>query len=165
MVFLQTAEGQVTVDPEKVDEAAIAAWQKIYEGNSEDHIGLATNFIRQYRNFIFISDRTHSVAPFTKEMIQNDCRHASNTAPGWDQWQRDDWKDLSDTAAQRLADLLNAIEQGLDWPEPVSHGRAHLLAKDEVPSLSAMDYRLLLVLQRIYRRWGTMRLQHLQTPG
>ena len=45
---------------------------------------------------------------------------------------------------------------------PMFWGKAHFFAKDEEPSLDPMEYRVLLVLQRLYRRWATMRLRHLQ---
>ena len=71
------------------------------------------------------------------------------------------WQHLSLNAAQALADLLNAIESGLEWPEPQYWGKAHIVAKDDEASLSPKDYRILLVLQRLYRRWASIRLQHL----
>ena len=39
-------------------------------------------------------------------------------------------------------------------------GKAHFLAKTPEASLDPMDFRILLVLQRLYRRWASMRLQH-----
>ena len=40
-------------------------------------------------------------------------------------------------------------------------GKAHILSKTDEPSLQPLEHRLLLVLQRIYRRWASMRLHHL----
>ena len=40
-------------------------------------------------------------------------------------------------------------------------GKAHCLAKTTEASLSDKDYRILVVLQRVYRWWASMRLQHL----
>ena len=105
--------------------------------------------------------RKKPAPPFTAEGIQHDCATASSTSAGWDQWEAQDWRHLSPTAAERLAQLLNAIEAGMPWPEPMSWGKAHLLAKDLEPSLDPTDYRILLVLQRLYRRWATLRLRKL----
>ena len=40
-------------------------------------------------------------------------------------------------------------------------GKAHLLSKEEEASLDPLQYRILLVMQRLYRRWATLRLRHL----
>ena len=108
-----------------------------------------------------IQTEPERVPKFNKDHIQQDCQQSPATSAGWDQWEAADWKYLSDTPAQYLADLLNMIEEGRPWPEPQHWGKAHLIGKTEEASLDPYDYRILLVLQRLYRRWASMRLQHL----
>ena len=103
------------------------------------------------------------VPKFTADMLQQDCETASASGAGWDQWEVADWRNLSDKAAQALANLLNDIEEGLDWPEPLHWGKAYFLAKTDEASLDPMDYMIILVLQRLYRRWASVRLQHPST--
>ena len=125
MSFLQTGTGRITAQPDEIDEIATSAWTKVYEGNAENHESLVANFLQQYRQYIYVSPQPQTVPKFTKEMILEDCESAPCTAPGWDQWTGQDWQLLSGEAAQRLADLLNGIESGLDWPEPTHWGKAH----------------------------------------
>ena len=162
MLFVRNKAGKITAETNDVDETTIEAWGKVYQGNETNHTNLVRNFIREYQSKIFVRDQQYNVPEFTKEMILEDCQTASHTAPGWDQWTGQDWTCLSDRAAERLAQLLNAIENGLPWPEPMKWGKAHFLAKTEEASLDPLDYRILLVLQRLYRRWATMRLRHMQ---
>ena len=117
MLFLEVTPGCITAQPDLIDEATIAAWTKVYDGNEEDHDFMVKRFLRKYGQHLYVSHQPAVVPEFTKEMILQDCAEASASEPGWDQWQAADWRRLDDHAAQRLADLLNGIESGLDWPE------------------------------------------------
>ena len=64
-------------------------------------------------------------------------------------------------AAEWLAKLLQLIEGGANWPQPTTWGKAFFLTKTEEPSTDPMDYRILLILSRLYRRWASMRLRRL----
>ena len=66
---------------------------------------------------------------------------------------------LSDSAFTKLADLLNAIEDGADWPEDVSTARAAFLAKDADKLEDPLAYRVLLIMSVLYRRWASCRLR------
>ena len=133
----------------------------MYEGNCKDQHGAVTDLLPKYRGYMHMQENPAQVPKFTRDMIKADCQGSSNTSAGWDQWEHADWKNLSDTACQRMADMLNAIEAGHDWPEPATWGKAHLPSKEDTPSLDPMGYRILLVMQRLYRRWASMRIQHL----
>ena len=52
--------------------------------------------------------------------------------------------------------------RGLPWPEGVLHGKATFLCKTPEPSLEALDYRILLILPLLYRRWASVRLANLR---
>ena len=43
----------------------------------------------------------------------------------------------------------------------VLHGRSAFLAKTEIPSLDPLQYRILLILPILYRRWAALRLRDL----
>ena len=73
-----------------------------------------------------------------------------------------DLKLLSPEACKRLAAFFNMIEAGAPWPEQLSLTRAAFLAKEEDSDLDPMDYRVLLMLPSVYRRWGKIRLAHLK---
>ena len=161
MLFLETQPGVVTARPDLVDEAAIKAWTAVYNGNSGNRAAITGDFINHYAPYLYIQPKPAEVPPFTAAMIMADCRAAPSTSAGWDQWAAEDWRSLEGHAAQRLADLLNGIEAGLSWPEPITWGKAHLLSKDQQASLDPLMYRLLLVLRCLYRRWATMRLHRL----
>ena len=64
-------------------------------------------------------------------------------------------------AAEWLAKLLNLVEKGAPWPSPTTWGKAFFLSKTEEPSTDPMEYRILLILSRLYRRWASLRLRDL----
>ena len=64
-------------------------------------------------------------------------------------------------AAQWLAKLLNLVEEGAPWPSPTTWGKAFFQSKTEEPSTDPMEYRILLILSRLYRRWASIRLRDL----
>ena len=138
VLFLETEKGHATSGTHEIDAHLISSWSKVYDGNCANQLGTATDFLAQYRQYLFIPSQPARVPKFTKEMIQEDCCHSSATSSGWDQWEHADWKMLSDTACQRLANLYNSIEAGSEWPEPAHWGKAHLPSKDHIPSLDPM---------------------------
>ena len=69
---------------------------------------------------------------------------------------------LSDKAFEIMAALLNLIEKGAEWPQPLLHGRAAFLEKDEDKQVEPLSFRVLLVLPTLYRKWAALRLANLQ---
>ena len=55
---------------------------------------------------------------------------ASNSAAGLDNFAPEDLKHLSDLTYDCLADLLNTIEGGADWPKVLQRAKAADLSKD-----------------------------------
>jgi len=53
------------------------------------------------------------------------------------------------------------VEKGALWPSPTKWGKALFLSKTDEPSTDPMEYRILLILSRLYRRWASLRLRDL----
>jgi len=77
----------------------------------------------KYRQLLYV-ERPFDLPDITGEMLRNDFRNARASAAGWDCWEADEWKYLCPTATDRLADMLNAIENGMDWPAATMWGKA-----------------------------------------
>jgi hypothetical protein len=58
--------------------------------------------------------------------------------------------------------LLNVIERGADWPSATVQAKAVFLAKEDKVSADPLDYRVLLILSAVYRRWAASRLHQLE---
>ena len=69
---------------------------------------------------------------------------------------------LSEHAYQKLAELLNIIEEGVKWPTQMETARAAFMAKDLDNALNPLAYRVLLMLPAVYRLWARTRPKHLQ---
>ena len=62
-------------------------------------------------------------------------------------------------AFAKLVALLNAIEDGPEWPEDVTTARAAFLANDVDRFEDPLAYRVLLIMPVLYRRWACCRLR------
>ena len=100
--------------------------------------------------------------PLTGEELQMAATNATESAAGGDQWGPGDIKLFSSVAFERIAEMLNAVESGEQWPQEMQHSSAAFMAKDEEDKLNPLAYRVLLMLPSIYRLWGRTRLGHLQ---
>ena len=79
-----------------------------------------------------------------------------------DHFTPDDFAMLSDCTYAWLAALLNAVEAGAPWPRDLANGRAAYLSKDASNIHNPLAYRVMLILQVLYRRWATCRLHDMQ---
>ena len=68
---------------------------------------------------------------------------------------------LSLLAFDWLAVLLNLIESSQPWPHAPLHAKVAALCKDPQHPPQALSYWLLLVMPILYRKWATLRLEHL----
>lgn len=92
------------------------------------------------------------------------CTHGNYTSGGLDGWSPRDWSVLPLVAFNMLALLLNTIEKGHPWTSGVLHGKAALLTKDaSKPAVAVDDFRALLMLALLNRKWAAVRLYRL-TP-
>ena len=83
-------------------------------------------------------------------------------ASGIDKRKPAEFKMSSTEVLNRLADMMNIIEEGAEWPKQMNVPRAACTAKEEGNALSPTDYRVLLMMPAAYRPWAKTRLRHLQ---
>ena len=86
---------------------------------------------------------------------------AKETSAGLDQWTLADLRMLSPKAYESVAKMLNEIEGGKEWPRQMHTARAAFLPKDETNSQDPLEYRVLLMLPAVHRKWAKTRLRHL----
>lgn len=88
--------------------------------------------------------------------------HGNYTSGGLDGWGPRDWSFLALAAFNILSLLLNTVESGHPWPSGVLHGKVALLTKHpSKPAHTVGDYRALLILALLYRKWAAVRLYRL----
>ena len=57
-----------------------------------------------------------------------------------------------------MSELFHCIEQGADWPRDLQSARAVFLPKDPSALDDPLQYRVLLMLSYVYRKWAALRL-------
>ena len=87
------------------------------------------------------------------------CKEAKLSAAGLDQWSTQDFSILGDSAYDWLAQMLNKIKAGAQWPEPTLHAQGSYLLKNPEDSGEPLGYRALFVTSVVYRRWAATRLR------
>ena len=140
---------------------AIRAWATVYDGCARNTNKLRHAFFKAYTPFIHTAAPYH-VEPLTGPEFKQVCIDASKSAGGLDHFTPEDFTYLSDAAYHWIAFMLNTIESGAEWPDDLCNGRAAYLSKDELHTDDPLAYRVLLILPVVYRRWATVRLQHMQ---
>lgn len=145
--------------PSEVDAAFIEEWGRIYTGNFSDSELAWRNFRCKYKDYIVFRPE-FVLAPISGKDLLASLLSASPTCGSLDGWLPHELPLLNLAAAEHLAELLNAIENGAPWPQATLRGRTAPLAKEAEPA-TPLDYRLLSILSAVYRRWGSLRVQQL----
>ena len=99
----------------------------------------------------------------TGPRLLEEFRHAKASAASWDQWEHEEWAELPLEAVEWLARMLMHIEAGGRWPQQTLWGKAFFLSKVDDVTTDPMDYSILLIIPRLYRRWASVRLRDLGT--
>ena len=79
-----------------------------------------------------------------------------------DGWRSAELRLLSPRAADALAAILRWVESYGRWPAELRTAKAVFLAKKQALSLGPTDYRALLILPPVYRRWAKTRARQLR---
>ena len=74
------------------------------------------------------------------------CSKAGKSAAGPDGYEPGEMALLSDWAYQEMADLLNLVEAGEEWPQGMQHGRVAYLEKEHGECDDALKFRPLVLL-------------------
>ena len=123
------ATGTYSTQPKEVDEITQRAWGDIYRGNIIHKHALAESFVIKHVPAVS-TDEEFSLGPMTGMEHNAECLNARKPAGGLDHFEPADFALLTDKEFEKLAALLNAIEDGADWPEDVATARAAFLAKE-----------------------------------
>jgi hypothetical protein len=156
--FLRGPTGRVTAHPAEVDAIVQEAWNPVYQGQAGQRADIVAHFLAKYKDYICHGD-VFQVRAITGERLLQEFRNSAATAASWDQWEHGEWAVMPVEAADWLAKLLTLVEEGAPWPRPTTWGKAFFLCKTEEPSTDPMEYKILLILSRLYRRWASMRLR------
>ena len=153
-------KGSVCTDPHEIDELVRDKYGKIYDGNVKDQDKLVRSYVDKYRKWTPTYPQP-TVRPLTADDLASAVKTAKETAAGMDQWAPGDLKLWPRMALEKLAELLNEVEDNGKWPEQMRMAKASFLAKDEENNLDPLAYRVLLMLPTVYRLWARVRLAHL----
>ena len=153
--------GKRTTRPSNSSSCHLKSLGDIYKGNCSDRQALADKYIKDYDQYLFKMPEA-VVENIAGEDVKATCNEAKHTAVGMDQWAPADLKELSDSAYQHLADMMNTIEKCAPWFEALLSARAAFLAKDANGALNPLAYGVLLMLPSINRTCAKIRLEHLK---
>lgn len=153
--------GTYATKPKEIDFIIRKAWGKQIKGNLDNPHKAAAKFIEMYAQYIPKSPEIE-VLPITGRLLFEVCVKATKSVAGPDGFEPAEMALLSMKAFGHMADLLNLIERGAPWHEGMSAGRVAFLEKDEGSAEDPMKFRLLTILNSLYRRWASARLESLR---
>ena len=155
-------KGTYATEPSQIDRIVREAWGKVYAGNFEREGEQTAAFLNKYQEQIFKSEEVE-LEDITAEQLKESCVGARKSVGGLDNWTPADFALLSDGAFQQLANMLNKIEAGAEWPRGMAVAKAAFLAKDPNKLEDPLAYRVLLILPTLYRRWASTRLRAMES--
>ena len=120
----------------------------------------AMRYLAKYEEFVHRAPK-YKVAPISAEDLMYEWRECSKSAPGPDGFEPAEMALLPKEAYQHMADLLNLIEGGAQWPRGIQEARAAFMEKAEGNVDQALKFRVLRILPALYRRWGGTRMRML----
>ena len=161
LTALRDSNGTITTDPTRIDQLVQQAWQRVYDGNSDDHPSTISKYLAKYASYIAMHS-SFTVDPITVEELRNTCSNYPRTAVGLDSWSPNDIALLPDVALAWVTQLFTLLESGSPWPPQLCHAGGHLLQKPDSDPLMPLSFRVLTISSAIYRVWAKIRLAHLQ---
>ena len=153
-------DGIPVVKPLEVDAVIRRTWDPIYAGNPLSGLTL-DDFVAKYREYVFVADE-YWLPPVDPDNFAFAVHAAADSAPSGDHIRNKHFALLPEWGRCAVATMLNNIEEGDLWPDDLCHGISSFVLKPGGSSLNPLDFRPLLLLPVLYRRWASLRLWQLR---
>ena len=137
------------------------AWRAIHDGSIDEMVANTERFFRKYAKHIY-GAKEYKVDDFTAEDMARSCQTCQHTAAAMDGLEPAEINLISMQTYAWIAVLLMLIESGSPWPKGPAKARAAFLEKDEGACDIPRQFRVLLMLPCLYRRWAAARLHGLK---
>ena len=148
-------------DPNQIDDHLINQWATIHDGQHHQAAALKANYHDAYDHHTYHALPYH-VTKITAQDLLDTFAESDPKAVGMDGWSLQELRLITLPVAQHLADLLNTIEEGADWPHQLLHAKIHQQLKDPAKPRTALNHRGLTILVYLYREWAKLRLKCLR---
>ncbi len=147
--------------PERVNEAAIAAWAPINAGNVSGNSEqlLFQSLHASFGDHVF-KQEPHTFKPITGAQVAIGIAKSPDNSCGLDGVRKGDLASVSPLACEWMANLFNCIEAGAQWPCQTLCGRLAFLAQGG-DDFNPLDFRKLSILSKCYRLLMSIRLRDL----
>ena len=146
-------------DEERIAAELIAEWSPRWQRHEVvqlDQWKRVTDFAEA-----FFPRQVFQLKPLTVEVWEEAVKHyKQSTSRGPDSWSRDDLFHLGPKFNAELVQLLQKIEDGLEWPTQTMQAIVVLLKKHATARLVG-EYRPIVVMSLIYRVWASIRARDL----
>ena len=124
-------DGSLTCDAAEMDDLVREAWLPIFQMYKHNEMPAWNAFQTQFGEFFAPRHDMHLDPLDGQKLRATLMRMRSASAPGCDGWRVDELKKLPLPILDRLADLLNIIEETGVWPAALCEGIVSLITKGE----------------------------------
>ena len=118
-------------------------------------------FIDKYKKHI-LEQNEHHVQKIDAKMVYESSSQMAESAGSLDGCRPKELSLFSKTICEKVAIMLNQIEEGAPWSRSSMHARVVYLEKEGAGVGEAMSYRPLTITAPLYRCWATLRLASLE---
>ena len=158
-LMVQAADGSLVADPMEIDEMVRQAWQPVMQMYVDKSQPSWEPFFERFGTYIRTSRM--SSTELTGQRLQEQLkRMRSAQACGMEGWRVAELKALPLTLLDRLAEVMNLIEQEQAWPKALQRALVTLIPKGE--GMGPLDLRPISVMSAVYRLWAATRLQEVK---
>ena len=160
--IMQTAAGDFVGSPAEIDALLHKAWDPILCYYTRDSEPCWEDFQKRFQTYM---PRCHlEVGRLTGQRLKASLgKMRSEQAGGMEGWRVKELKKLPVVLLDRLAVLLEVVEQRGQWPSALERTLVTFIAKPEAERLRAEDLRPISVMSPVYRLWAATRLKEVLT--
>ena len=150
-------DGSLTCDADEMDELVRNAWLPVFQMYKHCAKPSWACFCEQFGKY-FAPRFEMKVDDVTGELLHKTlARMRSKSAPGCDGWHVDEFKRLPQVLLDRVACLLNMVEETGMWPDALCQGIVSLITKGE--GTDPLKSRPIGVMSVVYRLWAATRVR------
>ena len=161
--MISRPDGSLTCDSDEMDRLVRDAWLPIFQMYKHQAKPSWKQFHECFGSFFPPRVEMHADRPTGEQLRAALMRMRSTSAPGCDGWRVDELKRLPVQLLDRLADLLDVVEENGVWPAALCEGIVSLITKGE--GTSPLKLRPIGVMSVIYRLWASTRASQVLVAG
>ena len=155
--MVQRPDGTLTANAEEIDKLLRDAWLPIFRMYGSSPPPDWDKFAERFGNFQPKGEALQAGSVTAHALRKTLSKMRSSGSCGMDGWRTAEIKALPNFFLDRLAELLNIVEDSGTWPQALAQGAVSLISKGE--GAEPLKLRPISVMPIVYRLWAAHRVR------